>query len=220
MDRRQFLKLLGLSPLFSNLLLCEALAAEKSLVAIADNRDYSQATIKAINAVGGMRRFVKPGNVVVVKPNIGWDRSPEQAANTHPLVVRAVVSEALRAGARKVKVFDRSCNDPRRCYVTSGIAAALRGMKNVDLKYIEEERFKSVRLNGRTLRDWELYDEALSADVFINVPVAKHHGLTGLTLGLEEHHGRDGREPGKHSQVYRLCPGGHQCRFEKSVDGG
>jgi uncharacterized protein (DUF362 family) len=185
MDRRQFLKLLGLSPLYSNLLLREALAAEKSLVAIADDRDYSQATIKALNALGGMRRFVKPGNVVVVKPNIGWDRTPEQAANTHPLVVRAVVSEALRAGASKVKVFDRSCNDPRRCYVTSGIAAALRGMKNVDLKHIEEERFKAVRLNGRTLRDWDLYDEALSADVFINVPVAKHHGLTGLTLGLK-----------------------------------
>jgi len=185
MDRRQFLKLLGLTPLFSNLLLREALAAEKPLVAIAEDRDYSQATVKALNAIGGMRRFVKPGNVVVVKPNIGWDRSPEQAANTHPLVVRAVVSEALRAGARKVKVFDRPCNDPRRCYVNSGIEAALRGMKGVELKHIEEERFTPVRLNGRTLRQWDLYDEALSADVFINVPVAKHHGLTGLTLGLK-----------------------------------
>jgi uncharacterized protein (DUF362 family) len=58
-------------------------------------------------------------------------------------------------------------------------------MKNVDLKQIENERFRSVRLNGRTLRDWELYDEVLSADVFINVPVAKHHGLTGLSLGLK-----------------------------------
>ncbi|MGA7828138.1 MAG: DUF362 domain-containing protein [Geobacteraceae bacterium] len=185
MDRRQFLTLLGLSPLFSKLLLSEAFAAEKSLVSIADNRDYALATVKAINALGGMRRFVRPGNVVVVKPNIGWDRTPEQAANTHPLVVRAVVSEALRAGARKVKVFDRSCNDPRRCYVTSGIDAALRGMKNVELKQIENERFRTVRLNGHTLRDWELYDEVLSADVFINVPVAKHHGLTGLTLGLK-----------------------------------
>jgi len=203
MDRRQFLKLLGLSPLYSNLLLREALAAEKSLVAIADDHDYTQATIKALTALGGMRRFVKPGNVVVVKPNIGWDRTPEQAANTHPLVVRAVVSEALRAGASKVKVFDRSCNDPRRCYVTSGIAAALRGMKNVDLKHIEEERFKAVRLNGRTLREWDLYDEALSADVFINVPVAKHHGLTGLTLGLKNIMG---------------VMGGNRGRIHKDID--
>lgn len=185
MDRRHFLKLLGLSPLLSNLLLRKALAAETPVVAIAEDRDFSRATLKALNALGGMRRFVKPGNVVVVKPNIGWDRRPEQAANTHPLVVRTVVAEALRAGASKVKVFDRTCNDPRRCYVNSGIEAALRGMKGVDLKYIEEERFRPVRLNGRTLRQWDLYDEALSADVFINVPVAKHHGLTGLTLGLK-----------------------------------
>jgi len=58
-------------------------------------------------------------------------------------------------------------------------------MKGVELKHIEDERFRVVRLNGRTLREWELYDEALSADVFINVPIAKHHGLTGLTLGLK-----------------------------------
>lgn len=185
MERRQFLKLLGLSSLLPGLVARQVLAAERPLVAIADDTDFYRATIKAVNALGGMKRFVKPGNVVVVKPNIGWDRRPEQAANTHPLVVRAVVSEALRAGAKKVKVFDRTCNDPRRCYVNSGIEAALRDMKGVDLKYIEHERFRSIRLNGRTLRQWDLYDEALSADVFINVPVAKHHGLTGLTLGLK-----------------------------------
>lgn len=185
MERRQFLKLLGLSSLLPGLVARQVLAAERPVVAIAGDADFSRATIKAINALGGMKRFVKPGNVVVVKPNIGWDRRPEQAANTHPLVVRAVVAEALRAGAKKVKVFDRTCNDPRRCYVNSGIEAALRDMKGVDLKYIESERFRPVRLNGRTLRQWDLYDEALSADVFINVPVAKHHGLTGLTLGLK-----------------------------------
>jgi uncharacterized protein (DUF362 family) len=95
------------------------------------------------------------------------------------------VAECLRAGAKKVKVFDRTCNDERRCYVNSGIAAALKGLENVDVKYIENERFKKVAVNGTALKEWELYDEALSADVFINVPVAKHHGLTGLTLGLK-----------------------------------
>jgi uncharacterized protein (DUF362 family) len=185
MDRRRFLKILGLSSIFSRALLRDLYAAEAPLVAVAEDRDYAAATIRAINAIGGMRRFVKPGDTVVVKPNIGWDRRPDQAANTHPLVVRAVASEALRAGAKRVKVFDRPCNDPRRCYVTSGIEGALRGMKGVELKHIEEERFRKVRLNGRTIREWELYDEALSADAFINVPIAKHHSLTGLTLGLK-----------------------------------
>lgn len=185
MERRQFLKILGLTSLFGSGLLRSALAAEGPLVAVAEGKEYERITARAIAALGGMKRFVKPGDTVVVKPNIGWDRRPEQGANTHPLVVRAVVAEALRAGAKKVKVFDRSCNDPRRCYVNSGIEAALRGMKGVELKHIEDERFRMVKLNGRALKEWELYDEALAADVFINVPVAKHHGLTGLTLGLK-----------------------------------
>jgi uncharacterized protein (DUF362 family) len=185
MKRRSFLKFIGLSALFHRCLLREAAAAAEPVVAVAEGSDYALVTRNAIAALGGMKRFVKNGDVVVVKPNIGWDRNSEQAANTNPIVVRAVVEEALKAGASKVKVFDRSCNDERRCYVNSGIAEALKGMKHVELKFIEKERFKKVALKGKVLSEWELYDEALNADVFINVPVAKHHGLTKLTLGLK-----------------------------------
>ena len=185
MERRMFLRLLGLSAVFSQWMLRDLVAADGPVVAVAEGKDYAQVTRKAIAALGGMKRFVRSGDVVVVKPNMGWDRSPEQAANTNPVVVRAVVEEVLRAGAKKVKVFDRTCNDERRCYVNSGIAGALKGMKNVEVKYVENERFKKVAINGRALKEWELYDEALGADVFINVPVAKHHGLTRLTLGLK-----------------------------------
>jgi len=185
MDRRSFLKMLGLSSLFSSVLVRELLAAERPVVAIAEDRDFARGTVKAVNALGGMKLFVKPGDVVVVKPNIGWDRRPEQAATTHPLVVKALVEEALQAGAKRVKVFDRSCNDERRCYVNSGITEILKNMKQVELKYVEEERFKKVPLRGTVLKEWELYGEALSADVFINVPVAKHHELTRLTLALK-----------------------------------
>jgi len=185
MKRRAFLKFAGLSALFHRLLLRDLLAAQGPVVAVAHNRDHALATRNAIAAHGGMKRFVKRGDVVVVKPNMGWDRTPQQAANTNPVVVKTVVQEALAAGARKVKVFDRSCNDERRCYVNSGIAAALAGMKNVDVKFMEPERFRKVPLKGKALAEWELYDEALKADVFINVPVAKHHGLTKVTLGLK-----------------------------------
>ena len=186
MDRRSFLKAAGAASLCASALIREALAAgEAPLVAVAEGADHVAITRKAINAIGGMRKFVKPGDVVVVKPNIGWDRAPEFAATTHPLVVRAVVAECLAAGAGKVKVFDRTCNDPRRCYANSGIENALKGMKGVECKQIEQERFRKVVLNGRFLKEWELYDEALSANVFINVPVAKHHGLSTLTLGLK-----------------------------------
>lgn len=186
MDRRSFLKASGTAALLAPTLIRDALAAkEMPLVAVAEGSDYPAITRRAIAALGGMKRFVRAGDVVVVKPNMGWDRSTELAANTHPQVVRAVVEECLAAGARKVKVFDYTCNDPRRCYVNSGIEGALKGMKNVECKQIEPERFKKVQLNGRFLKEWELYDEALTANVFINVPVAKHHGLSKLTLGLK-----------------------------------
>ena len=186
MDRRSFLKAAAAASLLGPSLAGEALAArEQPLVAMAEGKDNAAVTRKAVNAVGGMKRFVKAGDVVVVKPNIGWDRSTEFAANTHPQVVRALVEECLAAGAKKVKVFDNTCNDSRRCYVNSGIEGALKGIRNVECKHIEPERFRKVALNGHFLKEWELYDEALSADVFINVPIAKHHGLTKLSLGLK-----------------------------------
>ncbi len=185
MDRRAFLRILGLSPILYRGLLKDLAAAEPPVVAVAEGQDHARITRGAIAALGGMARFVKPGATVVVKPNMGWDRSAEYGANTSPVVVRTVVEECLKAGARKVKVFDRTCNDARRCYVNSGIETALKGMKNVEVKHIEEERFRKVTLNGQALKEWELYGEALSADVYINVPVAKHHGLSRLTLGLK-----------------------------------
>jgi uncharacterized protein (DUF362 family) len=186
MDRRTFIKSAGALTLMAPVLVREALAAiDQPLVAVAEGTDYPAITRKAINAIGGMKRFVKAGDVVVVKPNMGWDRTVDLAANTHPLVLRTVVEECLAAGARRVKVFDNTCNDSRRCYVNSGIEKALKGMKDVECKQIETERFKKVTLNGKFLKEWELYDEALSANVYINVPVAKHHGLSKLTLGLK-----------------------------------
>lgn len=186
MDRRTFLKGAGAATVMAPALVKDLLAApEKALVAEAEGTDYPAITRRAINGAGGMKRYVKAGDVVVVKPNMGWDRSPEFAANSHPLVVRAVVEECLAAGAKKVKVFDYTCNDPRRCYVNSGIELALKGIRRVECKQIESERFRMTTLNGQFLKEWELYDEALLANVFINLPVAKHHGLSRLTLGLK-----------------------------------
>ncbi len=185
MDRRDFLKLLGLTTVFHNTLIGKLMALNLPTVAVAEGKEHAAATVKALAALGGIGRFVRPGATVVVKPNMGWDRNAEQGANTNPLVVRSLVEECLKAGAKKIKVFDRTCNDERRCYVNSGIEPVLKGMKNVEVKHLEEERFKKVTLNGRILKECLLYGEALAADVYINVPVAKHHGLTRLTLGLK-----------------------------------
>ena len=184
MNRRDFIKF-GLSSLIFAGLPKNSLSQALPVLSIAEGKDHAAITINAINAVGGIERFVKKGDVVVVKPNIGWDRKPEYAANTHPIVVKTIVDACINVGAKKVKVFDNSCNDPRRCYQSSGINSALKGIKGVELKYMEDERYKNIRLNGVALKEWELYDEALSANVLINVPVAKHHSLTRLTLALK-----------------------------------
>lgn len=185
MERRSFLKFVG-SSLLANVITPNILkSSQLKVLALAEGKDYEKITKDAISAIGGISKFVKPNDVVVIKPNIGWDRTPEQAANTHPLIVKAIAEECIKAGAKKVKIFDRTCNDPRRCYETSGFNAVVKNMKKVELKHIEFERFKSVKVNGQFIKEWELYDEALNADVFINVPIAKHHGLTTLTLALK-----------------------------------
>lgn len=184
MHRRDFLKLILSSAILSKLPQ-ELFAREPSVLAVSEGKDYAEITKNVISALGGMQRFVKKGDVVVVKPNIGWDRRPEYAANTHPIVARTIVEECLKAGAKRVKVFDNPCNDPRRSYENSGMVGALKGIKGVELKHTENERFKDIKINGVFLKNWELYDEAVSANVLINCPVAKHHGLTGLSLALK-----------------------------------
>jgi len=187
MNRRDFLKVLSTSVAMigASGSMNHLFSDEPPVLSLAEGSDYAAITKNAINALGGIQKFVKSGNVVVIKPNLGWDRKPEYAANTHPLVMKAIAEECLKAGAKKVKVFDNPCNDPRRCYENSGVAGILKGMKNVEVKHMEDERYKNMKLNGVFLKEWELYDEALSADVFINVPVAKHHGLTRISLGLK-----------------------------------
>lgn len=184
MKRRDFLKLV-LSTLAISQLPSRLFAETRPIVALSEGQDYAQITRNVISALGGMKQFVKPGNTVVIKPNMGWDRKPEYAATTHPMVVKAIAEECLKAGAKRVKVFDNPCNDPRRSYESSGIPAMLKGMDRVEIKQMDRERYKKTKINGTFLKEWELYDEAISADVFINVPIAKDHSTSRLTLGLK-----------------------------------
>jgi uncharacterized protein (DUF362 family) len=195
MKRRDFLKLAAASALLKSFP-ASLSAKEPPILATAEGKDYAAITKNVIAAVGGIQTFVKKGDTVLVKPNMGWDRRPDFAATTHPVVIKTIAEECLRVGAKKVKVFDNPCNDMRRCYENSGIQAALKGMKDVEVKFMENERYKNTKINGTFLKEWELYDEALSANVIINAPIAKHHGLTRLTLGLKNMMGITGGNRG------------------------
>jgi uncharacterized protein (DUF362 family) len=159
-------------------------AAERVDLAVAQGASPAQITRAAIDVLGGMKRFVSKGDVVVVKPNIGWDRTPEYAATTNPEVVGTIVKLCYEAGAKKVKVFDRTVSDARRCYKQSGIADAA-GAAGAEVTYMDDRKYRDVRMNGLVLKSWPLYTDILEADKVINVPIAKDHSLSTLTLAMK-----------------------------------
>lgn len=212
LDRRQFVKrslkaalaaaALGGVPVLS-LWPRSASAAARPMLALRKGQDIPALVRQTLAALGGISSFVKPGESVVVKPNIGWDRTPEQAANTNPLVVKTVVEMCLEAGAGRVQVFDRSANDPRRCYVQSGIQDAVRGIgsERVKVEHMDRRAYQELAIDGgRELERWSFYRPALEADRFINLPVAKHHSISTVTLGMKNVMGVIG---GNRGQLHR-----------------
>jgi len=139
----------------------------------------------ALDALGGMSRFIQRGDRVVIKANISWDRVPAQAANTNPDVVAETVKLCFEAGARQVKLFDNTLNEPRRCYRRSGIEAAAKA-EGADVEHIFERKFVETAFpDGELVRSWPVYKDVLDADKFINLPIAKHHSIGGVSLGMK-----------------------------------
>jgi uncharacterized protein (DUF362 family) len=158
------------------------------LVVAKNDADPAALVRKAVDALGGMKRFISRGDVVVVKPNIGWDRTPIHAANTNPKVVAEVVRLALDAGAKRVVVTDASCNEANRCFQRSGIwKHAYEAGAEVVLP--AEHRFRTMRLKGEVLDEWLVYTALVNADKVINVPIAKHHNLAKYTGAMKNWYG-------------------------------
>ncbi len=203
MRRRDFLRtssagLVGLAaaPLTSGSLL-KALSAEPEPDAVwVEQGEPVELLTAALAAYGGMQRFISPGDKVLVKPNIGFDRSPAKAATTNPELVAEVVRLALAAGAKEVKVIDRPVNDPRRSYARSEIEASARAAGG-KVQHIRRNRFQEIELpNGERLKRWPIYRDYLDADKVINIPIAKQHSRSGLTLGLKNLMGMMGGKRG------------------------
>jgi uncharacterized protein (DUF362 family) len=158
---------------------------------------------QALQDLGGIRRFVSRQDVVVLKPNIAWDRTPEQAANTNPEVVAEMVRQCWQAGAKRVIVTDVSCNEPRRCFQRSGIQAAARA-EGAEVILPDPELFREVDMGGVVLKSWPIFKPFLEADKIFNLPIAKHHGLVGATLGMKNWYGILGGERNRlHQQIHQ-----------------
>lgn len=136
----------------------------------------------ALEKLGGISAFVKPGQTVVLKPNAAWDKPAELAANVHPSLVARMVELCLKAGAKEVNVFDHTCNDWQRSYANCGIKEAVEkaGGKmipgNSEDLYVEKECPKAVKLKKA-----KIHKLIADSDVYINMAVLKHHSGTVMT---------------------------------------
>lgn len=190
MNRREFLKATMISSLAFTVpeilhpLISLAHTPAKPDLIVVKGTPPSKITRVAIDGLGGMNRFIARGDIVVVKPNIAWDRTPEYAATTNPEVVATIVQLCYEAGAKTVKVFDHTVNNAKRCYKQSGIADAVTAAGGL-VSFVDDRKFREMKLPGYALKSWPLYTEVFEADKVINVPIAKTHGLTTLTLGMK-----------------------------------
>ncbi len=187
MTRRKFLKMtaagtaLGIAggPPFS-------FAREEYDLAVISG-DPAAATKKALEALGGISRFVKKGQRVVLKPNMSFARTPEFGATTHPLVVATTAEACIQAGANKVLILDHTLHRAELCLERTGIREACRNLSGTHVLAFQERKFfKEIKIpQGKALDRVEVIQEVLECDLLINIPVAKSHSATGVSLGLK-----------------------------------
>lgn len=140
---------------------------------------------KAIESLGGMKKFVKKGQTVVVKPNIGWDVVPEKGANTNPKLVSRIIQHCYNAGAKEVLVFDHTCDNWTKCYSNSGIERAVKDSGGKIVTGAFESYYHDVTVKGKRLTSAKIHELIMSSDVFINVPILKNHGGAKMTASMK-----------------------------------
>lgn len=154
----------------------------------------------ALEAIGGIGRFIAKGDRVLIKPNVSWDCEPELGADTHPEIVKAVTELCLKAGARRVVVMDNTIDEPRRCFAVSGIGKAVKDAGG-SIRHQGERTFRDIEVGG-SVGKWPVMVPLFEADKFINIPVVKSHGLSGLTAAMKNLYGVVGGRRGKlHAQI-------------------
>jgi uncharacterized protein (DUF362 family) len=202
MKRRKFLKDVTIGSLLLNIR--PGLFAQTSLpdLAVIQGESPAQLVKEAVSAIGGINRFVSKGDKVLLKPNIGWDRKPEQGACTNPEIVKTLVELCFNAGAKEVKVMDNPCNPARRTYARSGISKAAKEA-GAKVPFCSQHKLKKVDLHGEWLKNWEVFTDFLETDKIINIPATKHHSLSRVTLGMKNWLG---------------CLGGNRNQLHQNLD--
>ncbi len=164
----------------------EEAEAAGPIMTIAWNGSIEARVKKAVDGLGGMGKFVKKGSSVAIKPNIAWARSPGQAANTNPEVLTAVIKLCKQAGASRITIVDHTCDDWQTAFELSGVKKVCAATKARLVSGHNRTGYKRVSIpKGKLLKADECMREVLDADCFINVPIAKVHGSTGMTASMK-----------------------------------
>jgi len=188
MTRRRFLKasasgmalgLVGSPPSFS-------VAKEEYDLAVISGEPVA-ATKKALEVMGGISRFVKKGQRIILKPNMSFSRTPDFGATTHPLVVATVARACIEAGAQQVLVLDHTLQRAELCLERAGIREACKNIPGVHVLALQERKFfREIKIpQGKVLERVEVMKEILDSHLLINIPVAKSHSATGVSLGMK-----------------------------------
>lgn len=228
MDRRDFLKktaaLAALGAVSKLAAPLEAAAPVKKNnngipdLVVVRNGEPEEMFERLIRELGGMEKYVKPGQTVLVKPNIAWNQPPEMAANTNPDLVAAIIRHCKKAGASKVYVFDTTCNYWEDTYKTSGIreaaekagAIVVGGDSNTDKEYLSKNYSEVAVPGAKTLKKMVNHNLVRECNVFINVPILKVHGGAKLTCCMKNLMGTVSKE--YHKYFHRR--GLNQCIAE------
>jgi len=165
--------------------------------------DVKDLVRKVFESAGGMGRFVSRGDVVAVKPNLSWARKPELAATTHPAVLEAVIELCQEAGAKKVRIADNTIHDARRCFAVTG-AGRVAEKTGAELVFPRNSLMRDMRIHGNRLDVWPVYSPLKEADCLINLPIAKVHVVSTLTVGMKNWIGGvGGRRHALHQDIHQ-----------------
>lgn len=222
MERRNFLKTAVLGSIATALQLkpnnvdaAQAQADNTDIVAIMGG-EPDQMYKRAISEIGGIKKFIKKGDKVVIKPNIGWDKAPEMAADTNPILIGAIVKDCVAAGASQVLVFDHTCDsDFKSCYKRSGIEDEVVKAGGKMAFANDEKYYKEVDLpKGIRMKKAKIHEEILNCDKWINVPVLKNHGGAKMTISMKNYMGIVWDREYFHSNNLQQCIA-DACTFSK-----
>jgi uncharacterized protein (DUF362 family) len=165
----------------------KGLYASSPDLVIARGSDPGKNVRAALDAIGGISRFVKPGMKVAVKPNMSFARGPKQAANTNPEVVAEVARMCHEAGASKISVLDYVLHSPDDCLKLSKIPETCQSVPNTVVRAVQNSRlFREIKVpQGQQFSSMRVISEVLDSDILISVPVGKSHGSAGVSLSMK-----------------------------------